>query len=261
MRAEAAWLAALRRAGGVLGAAARSVRVRPLPYGACAVALVLATLAGKLLPFSRLDGVFLYATAWSWTVLRMLLVLALVIVATEAVLRGERGRPFVVPGFWGRFLRALPYGLCYVLCFDQAGALLAWGLQRLAGALVGGDFPALWTATYHAAALVPLFLLSRFGFTLAGAAAGDRVSFRRSWALSGPAASALFLTALLWWAARRFPSGILVTGISAHPAVMFYFRWLDLPVRSCVAVAGWAVGAAWYRELRREGGEEPRQGG
>jgi hypothetical protein len=25
--------------------------------------------------------------------------------------------------------------------------------------------------------------------------------------------------------------------------------------------AGWAVGAAWYRELRREGGEEPRQGG
>ncbi|EGB14980.1 hypothetical protein DND132_1774 [Pseudodesulfovibrio mercurii] len=180
----------------------------------------------------------------------MLLHLGLLVVVANAVLHGEGERRFFCPDFSRRFLRALPYAFCYYLCFDQAWGLLGRGVQWLAGPLFDMNVYPLWAASYHLAAMPLLHLLVRFGFTLAGAAVGDRVSFRRSWALSRPVAGTLFLTALLWWAARRLPMDIPHTAAPMSPVTEFYARWLHLPVQCGVSVLGWAVGAAWYVRLR-----------
>lgn len=260
IRAEDAWRAALRRIGGVLRAALGRMRAAPLPYAASAAILFLWSFVFRLLPFSRLEGAYLYATAWSWSVLGALLDLALVVVVAGAVLRGDGERGLFGPDFPRRFLRALPYAFCYYVCFGQAWGLLGWGVQWLAEPVFGENSVFLRTASYHLGSLPLLYLLGRFGFTLAGAAAGERVSFRRSWELSRPAAWTLFLTALLWWAARRLPSDILFSGFPFSPFTELYSRWLHLPVQCGVSILGWAVGAAWYRELRTCAGDAARAG-
>ncbi|MEZ7197624.1 hypothetical protein [Pseudodesulfovibrio karagichevae] len=259
MRAEDAWRAALRRIGGVLRAAFGRMRAEPLPYAASAAILYL-SFVFSLLPLRRLEGAYLYVAGWSWSALGALLNLALVVVVAGAVLRGDGERGFFGPDFSRRFLRALPYAFCYYLCFGQAWGLLCWGVQWLAAPVFGKHSFFLWTVSYHVAALPLLYLLCRFGFTLAGAAAGDRVSFRRSWELSRPVAGTLFLTALLWWAARRLPSDILSGVFPFSPFTELYSRWLQVPVQCCVSVLGWAVGAAWYRELRGGAGASVRAG-
>ncbi|OIQ49436.1 hypothetical protein BerOc1_01361 [Pseudodesulfovibrio hydrargyri] len=248
--AEDAWRAALRRIGGVLCIAFGRMRAEPLPFVVGAGCLYLWKLAFKLLPLERLTGGPLHAAAWSWSIAGALLELALFVVVADAMVRGDGERRVFGPGFPRRFLRTLPYAFCYYLCFGQAWGLLGWGVQWLAEPVFGKNSFFLWTASYHVGALPLLYLLGRFGFTLAGAAAGERVSFRRSWELSRPAAGALFLTALAWWAALRLPSDILVNGFPSSPFTGFYFRWLDLPARCGTAVLSWAVGAAWYRALR-----------
>lgn len=258
IRAEDAWRSALRRVGGVLRVALGRVRAEPLPFIVSAACLYLWSFASKLLPLRRLEGAYLYAAGWSWSVLGALLDLALVVVVAGVVLRGDGERGFFGPDFSRRFLRALPYGIYYYLCFSQAWGPLGWGGQWLGGPLFGRDSVWLWVTSYYAGALPLLYLLGRFGFTLTGAAAGERVSFRRSWELSRPAAGALFLTALLWWTARRLPSDVLFHGFALSPFTVFYSKWLQLPVQCCVSVLGWAVGAAWYRELRTGAGEPVR---
>lgn len=258
LRAEDAWRAALGRIGGVLCAAFGRMRAEPLPYAVSAACLYLWRLGFKLVPLERMTGAPLYAAAWSWSILGALLDLGLVVVVAGAVLRGEGARRFFGPDFPRRFLRALPYAFCYYLCFSQAWGLLGWGVQWLAWPMFGKNSALLLAISSYVGAVPPLYLLGRFGFTLAGAAVGDRVSFRRSWALSRPAAGTLFLTALLWWGAKRLPSDILSNGFPFNPFAIVYFRWLHLPVQCGVSVLGWAVGAAWYRELRTGAGESGR---
>ncbi|MGE4424010.1 MAG: hypothetical protein AB7D39_17055 [Pseudodesulfovibrio sp.] len=260
MRAEDAWRAALRRIGGVLRTAFGRMRTEPLLYVASAAILYLWSFAFRLLPLRQLEGLPLYVAGWLWSILGSLLDLALVVVVAGAVLRGDGERGFFGPDFPRRFLRALPYAFCYYLCFGQAWGLLGWGVQWLAAPVFGKHSFFLWTASYYLGALPLLYLLCRFGFTLAGAAAGECVSFRRSWELTRPAAGALFLTALLWWTARRLPSDVLLHGFPFSPFTVFYSRSLQLPVQCCVSVLGWAAGAAWYRELRGGAGEPVRAG-
>jgi hypothetical protein len=260
IRAEETWRTALRRIGGVLRAAFGRMRAEPLPFIVSAVILYLWSFASKLLPLRRLEGAYLYAAGWSWSVLGALLGLALVVVVAGTVLRGDGGRGVFGPDFSRRFLRALPYAFCYYLCFGLAWGLLGWGVQWLAEPVFGKNSFFLWTASYYVGALPLLYLLCRFGFTLAGAAAGERVSFRRSWELSRSVAGTLFLTALLWWAARRLPSDILSHGFPSSLFTLIYSKWLQVPVQCCVSVLGWAVGAAWYRELRTGAGETGRAG-
>jgi hypothetical protein len=260
LHAEDAWRTALRRIGGTFAMAFGRMRAEPLPFVVGAGTLYLWRIAFKLLPLERLTGGALYAATWSWSVAGSLLYLALFVVVADAVVRGEGERRVLGPDFSRRFLRALPYGICYYFCFSQAWGLLGWGVQWLAGPVFDRGSVWLWVASYYAGALPPLYLLVRFGFTLTGAAAGERVSFRRAWELSRPAAGALFLTALLWWTARRLPSDVLLHGFPFSPLTAFYSRWLQLPVQCCVSVMGWAVGAAWYRALRSEADKTVRVG-
>lgn len=235
-------------------------RAEPLLFVVCAACLYLWKLAFKLLPMERLTGVSLYATAWSWSTLKSLLALALFVIVAGAVLRGEGERRFFGPDFPRRFLRALPYGLCFYFTFSHAWMTLAGAMSVLGESLLGRESDLLWTISYLVGVMPLLYLLGRFGFTLVGAAVGDRVSFRRSWELTRSAAGTLFLTALLWWAAKGLPSDILLHAFPMSPFNIFYFKWLALPVQCVVAMSGWAVAAAWYRTLRGRAWESAHAG-
>lgn len=267
-RGEAAWGKLWQDVFGVLQTAFRLVRRRLWFFATLALFLLLIRGSFRLLPFEGIEGTALSLLAWSTPFLSMLATLTVVVVVVIKSLGLLRDADEPVLYVLGpRLTRAVPYAfLLFFVAMDNGAGLLSWAMIYVGEAVWGESSILFWTASYYLGMLPVLWLLSRFGFTMVGAAIGDRVSFKDAWEISEPAAGRLFMTLVVWLLAKRLPGDLMILipfelGVFSvrgefYSPIGLAYSW-GMPIYyAAMTVFFGIVAAVWYDKCRLWGKQE-----
>lgn len=226
----------------------RYIRRHPVEFLVFVVALFGARRVFHLMPLG-LVGQTQYAVAWAFSLASQFCVLCVASALWYRIdQRNRKADPRIHPQLAGRVLRAIPYGLLFVL-IEQATGYLGYGLFQALGSVWDISQSSFGLSlTTNLSALPMLFLLSRFGFTLTGAAMGRPLSLKRSWRMTSTQALPLLLTILVWWIARQVPGEFVrQSGVG----IEVYYTWLSIPYQMALTVFFYAVAAQWHLKLEQ----------
>lgn len=240
-----------RQVASAFGEAVGLVRRHSLTFLLFFLGLILLKLSWKAVPLHQLEGWRLYLVAnvvgYSLTFFRFC-VLGLILALSTGWLRGrERGLP---EDMLRRLGRMLPYGAALFLVWDVVGGLIGYGLFQLADRFMDAQ-RSVWVldVALFAGWLPGMVAAAMFGFSLVGAAAGDRVPLGEARTLWRLEPRPLVYTLLLWYAALQTPHWATRFLVGIDMVQVIDPNWLYLVNKPFFTVLFGVVAAVWYVRL------------